>query len=291
MISSGAHDSAPTFSPDGNTVYFGRSTSEASFILVSHRFEAGWTTPEIAPFSGQWLDMEPAMAPDGSYLIFASNRPARDGEGPVDGSVGGKAQPGKGAHLWRVDRQGAGWGDPVRLSARINTSGSIYAPSVAADGTLFFMKPSVRTGRFQLFSAARSGADYVEPAPLPFSDGSTTDVDPAVAPDQAFIVFGSGRRANADIDLYIAMREGASWSAPRYLGDVVNSSTSDAEPRLSSDRHTLYFSSERLVPVPSPVPADQSREVASDMSGWNNGLYNIWEADLDIIRSDLSAAE
>ena len=231
------------------------------------------------------------MAPDGTYLIFASNRPAHRGAAPVDGMIDGKAKPGKGTNLWRVDRQGAGWGEPVRLPGRINTSGSIYAPSVAADGTLYFMKPSARTGRFQLFSAPRSGADYVEPAPLPFSDGSTTDVDPAVAPDQSFIVFGSGRRANADIDLYIAMREGASWSAPQYLGDVVNSRTSDAEPRLSSDGHILYFSSERLVPVPSPVPPDQSRQVASDMSGWNNGLYNIWETDLDIIRSHLSAAD
>ena len=76
VISGPAHDSAPAFLPDGKTVVFGRSSAAAAFLLVSHKTEHGWSDPKIAPFSGQWLDIEPAISPDGSYLIFASNRPA-----------------------------------------------------------------------------------------------------------------------------------------------------------------------------------------------------------------------
>jgi Tol biopolymer transport system component len=181
-------------------------------------------------------------------------------------------------------------GEPVRLPDVINDGGSIYAPSIAADGTLFFMKPSPESGRFQLFSAKRSANGYEEPHSLPFSDGSTTDVDPAVAPDQAFMIFGSSRRAATDIDLYISHREANGWKPPVYLGEPLNSRTSDAEPRLSPDGRTLYFSSERLEPVASPIAGSNSAIVARDMGAWNNGLYNIWQADLQTIVSTSAVA-
>src|SRR5258708_2037324 len=85
VISGPAHDSAPAFTPDGKIVVFGRSSAAAAFLLISHKTDRSWSEPKIAPFSGQWLDMEPAMSPDGSYLIFASNRPAVPGGRPVDG--------------------------------------------------------------------------------------------------------------------------------------------------------------------------------------------------------------
>ncbi len=280
VISSGAHDSAPAFSPDGRELYFGRSTPAASFILSARRVRRGWSRPEVAPFSGQWLDMEPAMAPDGSYLIFVSNRPVKAGGAPIDGRSNGQSQPGKGGNLWRVNHEAGGWGRPQHLSPLINDGGSIYAPSIAADGTLYFMKPSAETGRFQLFRAPRSGTGYETPQPLPFSDGSTTDVDPAVAPDQSYIVFGSGRRANKDIDLFIAHRGPSGWMAPVYLGEPLNSRTSDAEPRLSPDGRVLYFSSERMAPVASPSDQADATKLVAEMSAWNNGLYNIWRADI-----------
>lgn len=220
------------------------------------------------------------MSPDGSYLIFVSNRPVFAGGAPIDGLVRGKPQPGKGGNLWKVDRVKGGWSRPARLSIVINDGGSIYAPSISADGTLFFMKPSLASGRFQLFVAKSLAQGYDEPRALPFSDGSTTDVDPAVAPDQSFLIFGSGRRANTDIDLYISRREGGGWGTPVNLGTPLNGPTSDAEPRLGPGGRTLYFSSERLASVPDGnVPGD-ALEPAENSANWNNGLYNIWSADL-----------
>jgi len=224
------------------------------------------------------------MSPDGTYLFFSSNRPSAPGGNAVDGVMGGKSQPGEGSHLWRIARTDKGWGDPEELPAEVNSSGSTYAPSVAADGTLYFMRPNAETHRFQIFKAVPGGGGtYLRSEPLPFSDGSDTDVDPAIAPDQSFIVFGSGRHAKKDIDLFIAFRDGDGWSAPIYLGDDVNSPSSDAEPRLSPDQHVLYFSSDRVIPVKKPIPAEFSRRVLDDMNSWNNGLYNIWYVDLQAI--------
>jgi Tol biopolymer transport system component len=277
VISGPAHDSAPAFIPDGKTVIFGRSSAAASFLLISHKTDHGWSEPKIAPFSGQWLDMEPAMAPDGSYLIFASNRPAVPGARPVDGEMNGKSQPGEGSNLWRVNRTAARWGEPVRLPDTINASGSTYSPSIAGDGTLYFMRPNPTTHRFQLFE---SNSKYTEIHELAFSDGSETDVDPAVARDRSFMVFGSGRHAKKDIDLFITYRIKEAWGDPIYLGDSINSPQSDAEPRLSPDNHTLYFSSDRIVPVPKPIPAGKGMEVLREITSWNKGQYNIWTVDL-----------
>jgi hypothetical protein len=277
VISSAAHDTAPAFTPDGRTVVFGRSSAAAAFLLISHKTAHGWSEPQIAPFSGRWLDMEPAMAPDGSYLIFASNRPATPGAQPVDGEMGGRMQPGEGANLWRVDHSSTGWGQPTRLPNIINASGSTYSPSIAGDGTLYFMRPNSVTHKFQLFEADPA---YTEIHELVFSDGSETDVDPAVARGKSFIVFGSGRHAKKDIDLFITYRTKDGWSNPLYLGDSINSPQSDAEPRLSPDNRTLYFSSDRVVPVLKPIPLGKGTQILREMTSWNNGLYNIWMVDM-----------
>jgi Tol biopolymer transport system component len=279
VISGPAHDSAPAFTPDGKTVYFGRGNNDADFILVSNLAHARWSEPIIAPFSGRWLDMEPAMSPDGSHLVFVSNRPVTPGGQPIDGAIGGQSQPRKGANLWRVDRSDKGWSEPIRLPDNINSSNSTYAPSVAANGDIYFMRPDGAKSRFRIFMAKRASEGYENPVPVSFSDGRDTDVDPAIAPDQSFIVFGSSRHAKKDIDLFIAFRRGGRWGDPLYLGDKVNSPTSDAEPRLGPDNHTLYFSSERLAPTPQPIPEDQRAKILREIA-WNNGLYNIWMIDL-----------
>jgi hypothetical protein len=278
VISGPAHDSAPAFTPDGDRVYFTRSNAQQSTIFFSRRVGGHWQEATIAPFSGAWNDMEPAFAPDGSYLVFVSNRPASAGGTPIEGHFNGAAQ--KGGNLWRVDRRGDSWGVPKRLPDAVNPNTSTFAPSVAADGSVWFMTPDEHSGKFRLFRAQRRNEAYLAAEPLPFSDGTATDVDPAVAPDESFVVFGSGRVPKRSIDLFIAFRDGDHWSEPQSLGDPVNSAGSDAEARLSPDHRTLYFSSERVVPV--SYPRDHARAVADSarMLEWDNGNYNIWSVPL-----------
>lgn len=269
VISSPKHDSAPAFSREGNEVWFSRSDGKHSTILKS-RIEGGrWSSPRTASFSGQWSDMEPAMSPDGRFMIFVSNRPVKGVGSPLDGHFMGKTFPGGGGNLWRVERSATGWSAPVRLPETINSDSSTFAPSVAADGSLWFMHPVDSGRRFRLYRAQWRDHHFEAPLPLPFSDGTSTDVDPAVAPDESFVVFGSGRPPARDIDLFIVFRHGSTWGAPRHLGDIVNSAGSDAEARLSPDARTLYFSSDRR----STVSADRDAD-------WNNGKYNIWRVDL-----------
>ena len=234
-----AHDASPAFAPDGDTVVFTRGVGTARRLYVAHRQGSTWSAPVRAPFSDRWMDFEPAMAPDGSYLVFVSNRPA-NGEGKaLDGDWGGKPQPGRGGNLWRVDRRGGGWGTPVRLSDRVNASHSTFSPAVGKDGSLVFVRVNRGNGAFRLYRSRCEQATCQPAQPRALgAGGDRSDYDPAVAPDQSFLVFSSDRppAPSNGGDLFIAFATPGGWSAPTDLG------VAGDEARLGPDHATLYYS-------------------------------------------------
>ena len=232
------HDASLAFGPDKSTVFFARGRGESRRILYADRHGDTWSTARPAPFSGPWMDMEPAMAPDGSYLIFASNRPATPGGVALDGYYDDQPQARRGGNLWRVNRRGNGWSVPVRLPEAINSSASVYAPAVAADGSVYFMKADPATSHFRLYVSRFTGGRLQPATPLSFSDGVTDDYDPAVAPDQSFIAFTSDRPPSSSTasDIFIAFATPTGWSRPVDLG------VAGTESRLDPYLSTLYFS-------------------------------------------------
>lgn len=280
VISGPAAEDSAAFSPDGRTVLFDRIRWPNAAILMSHRTANGWSAPTIAPFSGRWLDHDPAMAPDGSFLIFSSNRPDRSGGKPLDAEMAnGKVSPGSGGHLWRVDRKGDGWAEPVRLPDAVNSSSRIYAPSVAADGSVYFQRPGA-DGDFRLFRTQFRAGRYEEPVQVDLGDASAHELDPAIAPDESFIVFDANYAGKDASDrLYIAFREGNGWSKPVDLGEEVNHGAPWGS-HLGPDHRTLFFSSPRGIAVHYPRTAAQGQQDLARMASWDNGLDNLWSVPL-----------
>jgi Tol biopolymer transport system component len=281
IISGPVNDAAPVFTPDGRTVYFHRSgPSLGCFIFVSHWQDGEWSKPAVAPFSGQWQDLEPAMAPDGSYMIFSSNRPATPGGLPLNGVWSGQHFPGRGGNFWRIDRQGDSWSEPHRLPDIINNDSSIFSPAITADGSLYFMKPAADTGRFHLYYSTYRNGQYEQPVPVSFSaPDSVSDVDPAVAADGSFLVFSSGR-SKIKGQLFIVFRENGQWGTPVNMGEEVNRSTFNNEAKLSPDHRRLYFASTYAPTATYPTdPATINRKLAA--CDWDTGATNIWSVPLD----------
>jgi hypothetical protein len=240
-------DASPAFTPDGGTVFFTHAVGVARTIMVAHLRDGVWSAPEVASFSGTWRDVEPAMAPDGSYLVFISNRPALPGGEPLTGFFGGASRPGAGGNVWRVDRRGENWSAPRRLPAIVNSHSAIYSPALAGDGSLYFNQPDPVTRKSHIYRAQATHDGFLAPVSLPFSHGEVADFDAAVAPDESFIVFSSVRSPapeNAPV-LFVSFSRGGRWSAPEPLRPI----TPGLEARLSPDLETLYFSAE--VPAPN----------------------------------------
>jgi Tol biopolymer transport system component len=280
IISGPAAEDSAAFAPDGQTVFFDRIRWPNAAILVSHRTATGWSTPEVAPFSGRWLDHDPAMSPDGSFLVFTSNRPDRPRGKALDAVMAnGKVASGSGGHLWRVDRKGNGWGEPVRLPDAVNASSRTYAPSVVADGSVYFQAPGA-DGDFRLYRSQYRGGNYQAPVEVRLGDEAAHKLDPAVAPDESFIVFDANYADKDQPDrLQIAFREGDHWGTPVDLGNEVNKG-SPWGSHLGPDHRTLYFSSTRGVPVHYPRSEAQGHRDVARMDAWDNGLDNLWSISL-----------
>lgn len=289
VISGPADDLSPAFSPDGKTVYFTRCNPNSSVIMFSTLQRGKWSTPEIAPFSGVWKDLEPAMAPDGSFLVFVSNRPASDGGTPLDGHYNGRIFTGSGGNLWRVSRDGNGWGIPQRLPETINTNTEVFSPSIVSDGSIYFMRPDPTTGNFHLYRSQYHSGVYLPAATVNIGDANSEEVDPAVAPDQSFLVFSSNRPLKKEPKrLRIAFREKDGWRTPLDLGDEVNELGSNIEARLSADHRTLYFSTNTVPPPHLPRSREQAQRDLVEMELWANGRQNIWYVSLDPWLHDLA---
>lgn len=272
VISGPGGDGSPTFSPDGKTLFFTRSTSHWTIILESHQVQGRWSTPTIAPFSGEWPESSPAMSPDGKYIVFQTSR---------------RAETGSVSELWRVDKAGSGWGKPARLPDAVNISSSVWKPSIAADDTLYFTNIG-KDGSKRLFSSKYRNGTYETAQPLSFSDGKHMDVDPEISPDGSFLVFCSAGRLEGDTKdhLFFVRRVGDGWGKVvqiRYIGDeqAPDGFSTDDEPHLGADRRTLYFSSDRVIPVHFPRTHEQAQKDFERMESWDNSNTNVWFIPLD----------
>lgn len=264
------------FTPDGNTVYFTRKIADKfGVILVAHRRGSGWTTPEVAPFSGQYPDFDPFLAPDGRRLYWISSR-------PVDG------KPKTDLDIWMVERQDGGWGAPIHLDAPVNTEDGEFYPTVAANGTLYFSSNRAGgKGRGDLYASRAEGERFAPPVSLgDVVNSAAFDGDPYVAPDESYLIFtGWGRPdGDPDGDLYITTRNDGVWGAPRALGHGINSPAQEYAPIVSPDGRWLYFSSYRSIldaPLDSPLTGAALSRL---LDGPANGHGSVYRVPIEAIR-------
>ncbi len=276
IVSTSAMETSSSFTPDGKTVYFTRSDVAFSdnTIMFSTIKNGQWANPEVASFSGVWRDSEPFVARDGKRLYFVSNRPPAAGK---DTLLTPRGTPG--TNLWYVEKTGDGWGDPIHIEGPINAVPMVYNPSVAANGAIYFSgNLPDGGGRNQVYRSVPVNGIYGTPERLSFSDVKWNNLDPSIAPDESFIIFGSNRLANFDI--FICFQKNGTWGEPVKLGDDINTTFGSNAASLGPDGHTLYFTSSRRKPITFPKTRETSKDVDKRLNSVENGNRNIWMADI-----------
>ncbi len=282
VLSTGDDEWGFTMTPAGDAVYFNKADRGYRYQVIMESAKGAdgqWHAPRVAVFSGQYRDIDPAISPDGRYLVFASNRPVQ---------AGGARR--ADFDLWRVERLPDGrWGEPHHLGDKVNSDGAETNSAIAADGTLYF-SVSGRAGvlgQRDLMRARLTADGYVEPEPLPAPINSAADESNHwIAPDQSYLLFLSNRPGGiGENDLYISFRKGDGWSAPRNLGAPINRPGASGvfTPFVSADGRTLYFAERRsaLEPLPDrPLTAAEVEAYLRDPGNGQGDLYAMpWDAE------------
>jgi len=258
------------FTPDGRTLYFTKKLGDRfGVIVVSHLRDGKWSPPEVAPFSGQYPDYDPFIAPDGNRLFWISSRPV-DGKAKTDYDI------------WMVERRGDGWGPAIHLDTPVNSDAGEYYPTVAANGNLYFSssRPGGK-GRGDVYRSRFEGGSYSPPENLGDSVNSAAfDGDPFIAPDESYLVFtGYGRPdGDSDGDLYVATSHAGVWAAARRLGHGINSEAQEYTPIVSPDGKWLYFTSYRAVidePLSRPLTSAELRQILAGPLDGHGNVYRI----------------
>ena len=235
VIETEADEYGPTFAPDGATLYMTRRNNRQGdeFILVSHKVADAWTTPEVPSFSGRYYDKEPFVSPDGTKLFFASTRPNPAGDPSAD------------FNIWVVERTESGWSETSLLASAVSSLEYDNYPSTAANGNLYFGSDREGgLGRIDLYRSRWLDGEY-QPAENLGRQINTeaTEADPYIAPDESYLIFSSTREGSlGEGDLYISFNRAGSWTQPRNLGPIINSSDYEYAPLVAPDGRHFFFS-------------------------------------------------
>ncbi|HEV2147215.1 MAG TPA: hypothetical protein VGR37_07415 [Longimicrobiaceae bacterium] len=187
---------APRFSPDGRRLYFtsnrpvvpGAASRDMNIWSVERQGRDGWGEPRPlpAPVNSDAADIHAAVTAVGD-LFLASRRPGGSGLSDV----------------YRIPRQGDGWGPAEHLGPPINDELSQPDLLVAPDGSWMVL---VVTGHPQglgeddLFLSRFENGRWspLEHLPAPIN-ASGYEYGPTLSPDGTTLYFNSDRRGSADI--------------------------------------------------------------------------------------------
>jgi len=239
IISTAFQDIRITFSPDLAECYFCTAYQPNDSVfkvttLVCYNRNGEWTYPEVAFFTGKYEDQAPCIHPDGSILIFQSDRPFYEYESKNKWN------------LWIMKKEHGKWSDPSPMNQHINGKGNVFGPSIANNGNLYFTR-ELGVGSQIIMRSEFKDDEYQEPIKLPKEINSVkSQFDAAIAPDESYIIVPVYGRKDAvgSADYYVSFRdENDRWTELINLGETINTRNVESGPYISPDGKYLFFQS------------------------------------------------
>jgi len=180
----------------------------------------------------------PSLSVDGSVLVYTRQTPTA-------------ADPGRSSQedLFFVKFQDAGYPDPEPFPFPINTPGNEGTQSLRQDGRIMFFTACSRPdskGGCDIYYCVKSGDQWSDPLNLGYPVNSRYwESTPYLANDGSRLFFASNRPGGfGGMDIWVStLNPDRSWSAPRNLGQPVNTPLDELAPMLFVDGKTLFFAS------------------------------------------------
>ena len=240
LISTDKIEFGNAFSPDGGEFYFTRFIGEkkTAAILSMKMTDNRWGKLQIAPFSGEYSDVDPIFFGDGKKLCYSSNRP-----------LGSDREPKSDYDIWIVSRTESGWSEPVNPEFPLNSEKDEFSPSVTEDGTIYFASNREGgLGHVDFYCSRLIDGKYGKPENLGEAINTKyREGDGFISPDEGFFLFSAFVPGNNGVgDLYISFRgKDGKWIKASNLGGEINTSGNEFTPVITADGKYLFFASDR----------------------------------------------
>jgi Tol biopolymer transport system component len=256
LVPAGRITLTPGFTPDGNTMYFAQTECTPIWECpqrlkrITRRGE-GWSAPERVPLPQDARVDYPSVTPDGRTLLFswAATRPELPNVKRDDnfdlyrldlGAPGAVPELLRGPDLNRI-RTGA-----VRTLRFVHNE---TAPIMTTAGDLYFWSERLDgLGDRDVYRARPDGAGGFQrpellPAPI---NSAKNDSGAWISPDgQTMLITYYDRGGCGGSDLFIAHREGESWTDPVNLGCTINSRFDEYAAAMIPGTRSIVFPSTR----------------------------------------------
>ena len=145
--------------------------------------------------------------------------------------------------------------DPKNLGEGINTTDLEYLPSLTADAeTMVFTRRiippngNINRGNEDFYVSHFKDGKWTKGRALEtINDPATNEGAQSLSADGKLLVFTicDRRDSYGGCDLYYSQNKKGIWSAPKNLGNKVNSRSWETQPSISADKKSIYFASKR----------------------------------------------
>jgi len=213
---------AITFSPDGKECFYTK-TFDDNTIMTTKEENGKWLEPKIAFFSGKTFDFEPHITPDGTKLIFGSDR-----------ALPGTAE--KGMHQWTLKKTDSGWSEPEPMGSPFDQGFCMYV-SVANSGNIYF------TGQGAIYESKYIDGKYFSPEKPDYNiNALPAAAHPFIAPDESYLLFDA-QPQDGNSELYISFKgDDNTWLKAVKLDSTFNTSANELCSFVSRDDKYMFFS-------------------------------------------------
>ena len=184
-----------------------------------------------------FAETNPVLTIDNSVMFFASRKLAKDANKQVSNVTGKYDQD---IYITHKDASGK-W--EAATPFKWNTDKDEAPLYVSPDGLTFYFCKDVK-GQSDVYMSNYVDKVWSSPKSVSEINSAANENGVSISADGKYLYFSSDREGGSGkFDIYQCMKVGAKWSAPKNLGNALNTGFSEISPYINPNGKTLFFAS------------------------------------------------
>ncbi len=215
----------------------------ANWAVEQYNLPTRWFVERAKHLSSKANDFCPTIdEKDGfDHVYFSSTREEAKGK-KLSNITGTKFSD---LFVTKLDRHGE-WEDVVALDS-VNTQFDEGSPCIFDQGRKFYYTSCIaekgKNMGCQIYEAQKIDGEWMNPTNLGIVADSLSIGHPTVSPDGSKVYFSARLQGGfGGADIWYSEKEGSSWSAPKNMGDRINTAGDELFPFMRNDT-TFFYSS------------------------------------------------